>query len=96
MLDTGTVANNKYYHIIIGNVLMPQGHLVSPETFSLTRAIMTRIQEDGMSVTSLCVAYSPVCVTMPGSLDDYEVISTIGSGSYGTCQKIRRKRDGKV
>ncbi len=33
---------------------------------------------------------------MPSSLDDYEVISTIGSGSYGTCKKIRRKKDSKV
>jgi len=33
---------------------------------------------------------------MPTTLDDYEVISTIGSGSYGTCKKIRRKKDGKL
>ncbi|ESP02328.1 hypothetical protein LOTGIDRAFT_138592 [Lottia gigantea] len=32
----------------------------------------------------------------PCSLDDFEVISTIGTGSYGTCKKIRRKKDGKV
>ncbi|KAH3847794.1 serine/threonine-protein kinase Nek2-like isoform X2 [Dreissena polymorpha] len=30
------------------------------------------------------------------ALDDFEVISTIGTGSYGTCKKIKRKRDGKV
>ena len=33
---------------------------------------------------------------MPSSLEDYEVVTTIGSGSYGTCKKIRRKKDGKV
>lgn len=33
---------------------------------------------------------------MPSTLDDFDVIGTIGSGSYGTCKKIRRKRDGKV
>ena len=34
---------------------------------------------------------------MPNStLEDYEVLDTIGTGSYGTCKKIRRKRDGKV
>lgn len=29
-------------------------------------------------------------------LEDYEVLSTVGTGSYGTCKKIRRKKDGKV
>ncbi|XP_059160206.1 serine/threonine-protein kinase Nek2-like isoform X2 [Physella acuta] len=33
---------------------------------------------------------------MPASLEDFDVISTIGTGSYGTCRKIRRKRDGKI
>ncbi|XP_048736337.1 serine/threonine-protein kinase Nek2-like isoform X2 [Ostrea edulis] len=33
---------------------------------------------------------------MPSTLDDFDVIGTIGSGSYGTCKKIRRKRDGKI
>ncbi|XP_062609239.1 serine/threonine-protein kinase Nek2-like isoform X1 [Saccostrea cucullata] len=33
---------------------------------------------------------------MPSTLEDFEVIGTIGSGSYGTCKKIKRKRDGKV
>lgn len=33
---------------------------------------------------------------MPSRTEDYEVLSTIGSGSYGKCQKIRRKSDGKV
>jgi len=34
---------------------------------------------------------------MPGNkLDEYEVVSTIGSGSYGTCKKIKRKSDGRV
>ncbi|XP_065175331.1 serine/threonine-protein kinase Nek2-like [Sycon ciliatum] len=31
-----------------------------------------------------------------GTLDDYEVLNTIGSGSYGTCKKIKRVRDGKI
>ena len=33
---------------------------------------------------------------MPSKLQDYDVIGIIGSGSYGTCKKIRRKSDGKV
>uniref|UniRef100_A0A3Q2XI43 Serine/threonine-protein kinase Nek2 n=1 Tax=Hippocampus comes TaxID=109280 RepID=A0A3Q2XI43_HIPCM len=33
---------------------------------------------------------------MPTRIGDYEVLHTIGSGSYGRCQKIRRKSDGKV
>ncbi|XP_077366334.1 serine/threonine-protein kinase Nek2 [Festucalex cinctus] len=33
---------------------------------------------------------------MPSRIGDYEVLHTIGSGSYGRCQKIRRKSDGKV
>ncbi|XP_015203581.1 serine/threonine-protein kinase Nek2 [Lepisosteus oculatus] len=33
---------------------------------------------------------------MPSRVEDYEVLYTIGSGSYGKCQKIRRKTDGKV
>lgn len=33
---------------------------------------------------------------MPSRVEDYEVLYTIGTGSYGKCQKIRRKSDGKV
>ncbi|KAM3602655.1 uncharacterized protein V6R79_008244 [Siganus canaliculatus] len=33
---------------------------------------------------------------MPSRVDDYDVLYTIGSGSYGKCQKIRRKSDGKI
>lgn len=33
---------------------------------------------------------------MPTRAEDYEVLYTIGTGSYGRCQKIRRKSDGKV
>eukprot|EP00118_Oscarella_pearsei_P011138 m.72488 g.72488 ORF g.72488 m.72488 type:complete len:388 (+) comp35805_c0_seq3:32-1195(+) len=33
---------------------------------------------------------------MPSKLEDYEIIGRIGSGSYGTCKKIRRKSDGKT
>ena len=34
---------------------------------------------------------------MPSNkLEDYEVLCTIGSGSYGTCKKIQRKSDKKV
>ncbi|KAK2086496.1 Serine/threonine-protein kinase Nek2 [Saguinus oedipus] len=33
---------------------------------------------------------------MPSRVEDYEVLYTIGTGSYGRCQKIRRKNDGKV
>ncbi|KAL8592590.1 Serine/threonine-protein kinase Nek2 [Nucella lapillus] len=33
---------------------------------------------------------------MASTLDDFEVVSTIGTGSYGTCKKIRRKKDGKI
>ncbi|XP_071962912.1 serine/threonine-protein kinase Nek2-like isoform X2 [Antedon mediterranea] len=33
---------------------------------------------------------------MPSRLEDYEILYKIGSGSYGTCKKIRRKADGKI
>ncbi|XP_056150901.1 serine/threonine-protein kinase Nek2 [Lampris incognitus] len=33
---------------------------------------------------------------MPSRVEDYEVLYTIGSGSYGKCQKVRRRADGKV
>ncbi|KAM6354803.1 serine/threonine-protein kinase Nek2 isoform 1-T1 [Podargus strigoides] len=33
---------------------------------------------------------------MPGRTDDYEVLLTIGTGSYGRCRKVRRKADGKI
>jgi len=33
---------------------------------------------------------------MGGSLGDYEVLETIGHGSFGKVCKIRRKEDGKV
>ncbi|XP_060947800.1 serine/threonine-protein kinase Nek2 [Limanda limanda] len=33
---------------------------------------------------------------MPSRVDDYELLNTIGSGSYGKCQKITRKADGKI
>ncbi|XP_006002476.1 serine/threonine-protein kinase Nek2 [Latimeria chalumnae] len=33
---------------------------------------------------------------MPSRVEDYEVLYTIGTGSYGKCQKIRRKSDGKI
>lgn len=33
---------------------------------------------------------------MPSRLEDYELLESIGSGSYGRCQKIRRKSDCKV
>uniref|UniRef100_A0A8D1TW11 Serine/threonine-protein kinase Nek2 n=1 Tax=Sus scrofa TaxID=9823 RepID=A0A8D1TW11_PIG len=33
---------------------------------------------------------------MPTRAEDYEVLYTIGTGSYGRCQKIRRKSDGKI
>ncbi|XP_031717575.1 serine/threonine-protein kinase Nek2 [Anarrhichthys ocellatus] len=33
---------------------------------------------------------------MPSRVEDYEVLFTIGTGSYGKCQKIRRKPDGKI
>ncbi|XP_064622920.1 serine/threonine-protein kinase Nek2-like [Lineus longissimus] len=33
---------------------------------------------------------------MPSSLEDYEILYSIGSGSYGTCKKIRRKKDGRL
>ena len=29
-------------------------------------------------------------------LEDFEVLQTIGTGSFGTCRKVRRKADGKV
>lgn len=33
---------------------------------------------------------------MPSKLNDYDIISAIGSGSYGKCLKICRKSDGKI
>ncbi|NXR03335.1 NEK2 kinase, partial [Sagittarius serpentarius] len=33
---------------------------------------------------------------MPGRPDDYEVLLTIGAGSFGKCRKVRRKADGKI
>ncbi|XP_042633407.1 serine/threonine-protein kinase Nek2-like isoform X2 [Cyprinus carpio] len=33
---------------------------------------------------------------MPSRTEDYEVLLTIGCGSYGKCQKIKRKSDGKI
>ncbi|XP_053568389.1 serine/threonine-protein kinase Nek2 [Bombina bombina] len=33
---------------------------------------------------------------MPSRVEDYEVLYTIGSGSYGKCQKVRRRSDGKT
>ncbi|XP_038075838.1 serine/threonine-protein kinase Nek2-like [Patiria miniata] len=33
---------------------------------------------------------------MPSKLSDYEVICTIGVGSYGKCKKIKRRSDGKI
>ncbi|KAF7666043.1 hypothetical protein LDENG_00119940 [Lucifuga dentata] len=33
---------------------------------------------------------------MPSRVEDYEVLYTIGSGSYGRCQKIKRISDGKI
>ncbi|XP_040841565.1 serine/threonine-protein kinase Nek2 [Ochotona curzoniae] len=33
---------------------------------------------------------------MPSRVEDYDVLYTIGTGSYGRCQKVRRKSDGKV
>ncbi|XP_072164685.1 serine/threonine-protein kinase Nek2-like [Diadema setosum] len=33
---------------------------------------------------------------MPSKLEDYEILYSIGSGSYGKCRKVRRKLDGKI
>lgn len=33
---------------------------------------------------------------MPSKLLDYDILGEIGSGSYGTCKKIRRRSDNKV
>ncbi|KAM4692711.1 serine/threonine-protein kinase Nek2 [Discoglossus pictus] len=33
---------------------------------------------------------------MPSRVEDYDVLYTIGSGSYGKCQKVRRRSDGKT
>ncbi|XP_072031897.1 serine/threonine-protein kinase Nek2-like [Amphiura filiformis] len=37
-----------------------------------------------------------ISIKMSSKLDNYEILYTIGTGSYGTCKKIRRKNDGKV
>ncbi len=33
---------------------------------------------------------------MPSKVSDYEVLYTIGSGSYGKCLKVRRRSDNKI
>jgi len=33
---------------------------------------------------------------MPSKLLDYDILGEIGSGSYGTCKKIRRRIDNKI
>ncbi|XP_004481065.1 serine/threonine-protein kinase Nek2 isoform X2 [Dasypus novemcinctus] len=33
---------------------------------------------------------------MPTRVEDFDVLYTIGTGSYGRCQKIRRRSDGKI
>ncbi|CAH3198892.1 unnamed protein product, partial [Porites evermanni] len=33
---------------------------------------------------------------MPSKLQDYDILSEIGSGSYGTCKKVRRRTDNKI
>ena len=33
---------------------------------------------------------------MPSSFDDYEIISHIGAGCFGNCEKVKRISDGKV
>lgn len=33
---------------------------------------------------------------MPSKLLDYDILSEIGSGSYGTCKKVRRRSDQKI
>ncbi|KAM3867701.1 serine/threonine-protein kinase Nek2-like [Diretmus argenteus] len=33
---------------------------------------------------------------MPSHVEDYEVLDTIADGSFGKCQKIQRKSDGKI
>ena len=33
---------------------------------------------------------------MPSTLDDYTVLETIGTGTYGKCRKICRKRDSRI
>lgn len=32
----------------------------------------------------------------PSTLDSYEVLSTLGKGSFGTVSKVRRKADNRV
>ena len=32
----------------------------------------------------------------PSKLHEYQVMETIGTGSFGTCRKVSRKADGKV
>jgi len=35
-------------------------------------------------------------IKMPSSTDSYEVLGPIGSGTFATCKKIRRRKDGRV
>jgi len=44
----------------------------------------------------LFVMFLARLINMPSSIGCYEVIGPIGSGTFATCKKIRRKKDGKV
>ena len=37
-----------------------------------------------------------VLYRMVSQLEDYEVLNIIGTGSFGTCYKVRKKSDGNV
>ncbi|XP_050406944.1 serine/threonine-protein kinase Nek2 isoform X1 [Patella vulgata] len=68
-----------------------QSDLAGPEPSS-----KCEIMEKGGSANLASYVFQTPRMPTTVGLDDFEVLSTIGTGSYGTCKKIRRKKDGKV
>ena len=48
------------------------------------------------TVTSAAATASSQEKSPASTVDMYEIVSTIGKGSFGTVSKIRRKADGRV
>jgi hypothetical protein len=48
------------------------------------------------SVTTAAATASSQEKSPASTVDMYEIVSTIGKGSFGTVSKIRRKADGRV
>jgi len=44
----------------------------------------------------ICRVFVGRLTNMPSSVDSYEVLGPIGSGTFATCKKVRRKKDSRV